>query len=194
MALTPTEEAKYALNYGVSRSDLSLGAQIEYDRLVAEGYEPAKTAPVTGTKRTLTPAEIDRVRALYEKTARALEDMQERVAALDPTDGLYPRLVQERDKLVSAKEQLAQVLLTGRGFPQPATGMVGAVPAQQTVYVQKRNGVWTFVGVLVAFLLILFIIGLFVEAHKQSQLQPGQPYACPSGYVWNSVLQQCELG
>jgi hypothetical protein len=120
--------------------------------------------------------------------------MQERVSALDPADGLYPKLVQECDKLVSAKEKLAQVLLTGRGFPQPATGMVGAVPAQQTVYVQRRKGVWTFVGVLVAFLLILFIIGLFVEAHKQSQLQPGQPYACPSGYYWSTVDQQCELG
>lgn len=38
MALTPTEEASYALGYGVSRSDLSPGAQIEYDRLVAEGH------------------------------------------------------------------------------------------------------------------------------------------------------------
>jgi len=45
MALTPTEEAKYALDYGVSRSDLSLGAQIEYDRLVAEGYAKPPGSP-----------------------------------------------------------------------------------------------------------------------------------------------------
>ena len=38
MALTPAEEAKYALNHGVSRSDLSPEAQTEYDRLVPEGY------------------------------------------------------------------------------------------------------------------------------------------------------------
>jgi hypothetical protein len=49
MALTPTEEAKYALDYGVSRSDLSLGARIEYDRLVAEDYgtpSPTKAGPM----------------------------------------------------------------------------------------------------------------------------------------------------
>ena len=40
--MTPTEEAKYAINYGVSRADLSPAAQAEYDRLVAEGYSPAR--------------------------------------------------------------------------------------------------------------------------------------------------------
>ena len=35
MARDPLEEAAYALDYGVSRSNLSLAAQIEYDRLVA---------------------------------------------------------------------------------------------------------------------------------------------------------------
>jgi len=37
MALTPVEEAKYALDHQVSRSGLSADAQTEYDRLVAEG-------------------------------------------------------------------------------------------------------------------------------------------------------------
>jgi hypothetical protein len=35
---TPAGEARYALDYGVSREGLSLEAQIEYDRLVAEGH------------------------------------------------------------------------------------------------------------------------------------------------------------
>lgn len=39
MAMTPEQEARHALSYGISRSDLSLGAQIEYDRLAAEGRE-----------------------------------------------------------------------------------------------------------------------------------------------------------
>lgn len=53
MALTPTEQAKYALDYGVSRSDLSLGAQIEYDRLVAEGHgtPPQEERPLTKEER-----------------------------------------------------------------------------------------------------------------------------------------------
>ncbi len=38
MAMTPREEATYALDFGVSRRDLSPVAQVEYDRLIAEGY------------------------------------------------------------------------------------------------------------------------------------------------------------
>lgn len=34
--MTPEQEAAYALNFGVSRSDLRPGAQAAYDRLVAE--------------------------------------------------------------------------------------------------------------------------------------------------------------
>ena len=41
MALTPTQEAQYALNFGVSRSDLSSEAQAEYDPL-AEGHKQAQ--------------------------------------------------------------------------------------------------------------------------------------------------------
>jgi len=40
MALTPDQEARYALGNGVARSDLSKGAQLIYDRLVAEGATP----------------------------------------------------------------------------------------------------------------------------------------------------------
>lgn len=38
MAMTPEQEARYALGYGLPRSDLPLAAQLAYDRLVAEGY------------------------------------------------------------------------------------------------------------------------------------------------------------
>ncbi len=39
MAMTPREEAAYALDFGVSRSDLSPEAQAEYDRLAGERQE-----------------------------------------------------------------------------------------------------------------------------------------------------------
>ena len=38
MALTPEQEARYALDYGVDRRDLSSEAQVEYDRLRDNGY------------------------------------------------------------------------------------------------------------------------------------------------------------
>jgi len=34
--MTPDQEAAYALDYGVSRSDLSMAAQMAYDRLLSE--------------------------------------------------------------------------------------------------------------------------------------------------------------
>jgi hypothetical protein len=47
VALTSIEEAKYALDHGVSWSRLSLGAQIEYDRLLVEGYGTPPDAAAT---------------------------------------------------------------------------------------------------------------------------------------------------
>jgi hypothetical protein len=47
VALTAAEEAKYALDYGVSWLELSLGAQIEYDQLVAGGYGAPPLAVTT---------------------------------------------------------------------------------------------------------------------------------------------------
>ncbi len=34
--MTPAQEAAYALDYGVARSDLGMAAQLEYDRLLAD--------------------------------------------------------------------------------------------------------------------------------------------------------------
>lgn len=53
IGMTPTQEARYALDWGGARSDLSMPAQLEYDRLkddfLAQGRplpqsEPAPTA------------------------------------------------------------------------------------------------------------------------------------------------------
>jgi len=40
MAQTPDQDARYALNFGVARSDLSMPGQLIYDRLVSEGATP----------------------------------------------------------------------------------------------------------------------------------------------------------
>ncbi len=77
MALTPTEEAKYALDYGIRRSDLSPGAQIEYDRLVAEGYRtsPRQERPQTKEERKLAK------QARREESARKRQEWAELAAA-----------------------------------------------------------------------------------------------------------------
>ena len=77
MALTPAEEAQYALSFGVSRSDLSLGAQIEYDRLVAEGYgtPPQQERPLTKEERKLAK------QARREEFARKRQEWAELAAA-----------------------------------------------------------------------------------------------------------------
>lgn len=54
-----------------------------------------------------------------------------------------------------------------------------------------NSGPWRFVGVLVAIILVLFIIGLFVEAsHSNSNNTP----ACPAGYTYNSATGECQYG
>ena len=44
--MTPEQEASYALDFGVARSDLPPDAQLAYDRLVAQRARAATTAPV----------------------------------------------------------------------------------------------------------------------------------------------------
>src|SRR5690348_9536918 len=54
--MTPESEARYALNWGVERSDLSAPAQLEYDRLRKEraarmpGEQVAATFPALGVQ------------------------------------------------------------------------------------------------------------------------------------------------
>ena len=53
MPMGPTEEAAYALDSGVNRSDLSMAAQLEYDRMVAadEAYRTSAGRPLTKEER-----------------------------------------------------------------------------------------------------------------------------------------------
>lgn len=64
--MTPEQEAAYALDYNVSRSDLSAGAQLAYDRLRAEhenrrgptsAMGPADGRPASQQRRTLVNAD-----------------------------------------------------------------------------------------------------------------------------------------
>jgi hypothetical protein len=71
--MTPTQEATYALAYGSSRSSLTPEAQAVYDRLVAEGGDPAFALlaglvdPLEGIT-TRTPPEVrERILAMFKK-------------------------------------------------------------------------------------------------------------------------------
>jgi hypothetical protein len=69
--MTPVEEARYALDFGATRSGLKPEAQAEYDRLVAEDPRYAAVAagadPLAGFT-TRTPPEIrERILAMFKK-------------------------------------------------------------------------------------------------------------------------------
>jgi Short C-terminal domain len=76
MAMTPAQEARYALGYGLSRSDLSMAAQIEYDRLVA-GQEPSQEGERPQTREERKQARQERL----EEYRRKRQEGQERAAA-----------------------------------------------------------------------------------------------------------------
>jgi hypothetical protein len=70
--MTPVQEAVYALDFGVSRSDLKPEVQAEYDRLVAEGgprrVEAAAAADPLAGFTTRTPPEVrERILAMFKK-------------------------------------------------------------------------------------------------------------------------------
>ena len=44
--MTPEQEARYALGFNVARSGLSMAAQLEYDRLLREGYGGPQQAEI----------------------------------------------------------------------------------------------------------------------------------------------------
>ena len=70
--MTPTEEARYALAWGLERSGLKPNVQAEYDRLVAEGGPVSFAAaqpedPLAGIT-TRTPPEVrERILAMFKK-------------------------------------------------------------------------------------------------------------------------------
>jgi len=77
MALKPTDEAKYALASGMSRSDLSVAAQTEYDRLVAEGYGTHPRGERLPTREERKPAR----QARREESARQRQEWEGLTAA-----------------------------------------------------------------------------------------------------------------
>jgi protein-S-isoprenylcysteine O-methyltransferase Ste14 len=60
--MTPEQEAAYAMDFGVARSDLPPNAQLAYDRLVAQRARTAATAPVSraNAEATGSPAVLPR--------------------------------------------------------------------------------------------------------------------------------------
>jgi hypothetical protein len=76
MAMTPAQEAQYAISNGVNRSDLSQGAQIEYDRIIADGYgTPQEQRPATKEERMRARQER------HEENRRRWQEREERAAA-----------------------------------------------------------------------------------------------------------------
>jgi hypothetical protein len=55
--MTPEQEAAYALNFGVSRSDLRPQAQAEYDRLLQERQEGNRTRQTATVQQSMPDAE-----------------------------------------------------------------------------------------------------------------------------------------
>jgi hypothetical protein len=56
--MTPEQEAAYALNFGVARSDLPPEAQLAYDRLVEQQARAAASAPVPPADSEATSAPV----------------------------------------------------------------------------------------------------------------------------------------
>lgn len=73
MAMTPTQEAAYALDYNIARSDLPMAAQLEYDRLPAEGYKTAEG-------RAGLAAEIAAAKDRFPSTVEARRQILEAIA------------------------------------------------------------------------------------------------------------------
>jgi hypothetical protein len=63
--MTPEQEARYALNFGLSRGDLSMAAQLEYDRLKAEAPAAESAEP----SRPRFPSEPATRRQILESIA-----------------------------------------------------------------------------------------------------------------------------
>src|SRR5579875_828960 len=71
--MTPVQEARYALTWGVARSDLKPDVQAEYDRLVAEGGPMSASAaeaadPLAGITTRTPPEARERILAMFKKS------------------------------------------------------------------------------------------------------------------------------
>ena len=69
--MTPTQEATYALNFGLDRAGLKPEAQAEYDRLVTEGREVVTQSewidPLAGITQRTSPEVRARILAMIKK-------------------------------------------------------------------------------------------------------------------------------
>jgi hypothetical protein len=63
-----TREARYAIDFGVSREDLRPEVQAEYDRLTASGVQASQIPYEPGETTARTPPEIrDRILAMFKQ-------------------------------------------------------------------------------------------------------------------------------
>lgn len=130
--MTPEQEARYALDWGLARADLKPAVQAEYDRLVAEGGPAAAMAaeaeaaadPLAGIT-TRTPPEVrERILAMLRKAngkyAKPFEKDRLAVVSLFGTESWaeYGQIVLQMailDTLLSIEEKLDRI--AGRNEP-----------------------------------------------------------------------------
>lgn len=88
--MSPVQEARYALTWGVARSDLKPDVQAEYDRIVAEG------GPELGAAAVLDPDPLAGI------TARTPPEVRERILAMfKKGNGKYAKPF-DKDRLAAA--------------------------------------------------------------------------------------------
>jgi hypothetical protein len=118
--MTPTQEAAYALNFNVSRSDLQPAAQLEYDRLKSERLagRPGQAPPppprfpsALGTRREI----LEAIASKNEKYARPFDRGKVATYSRIGTDSWaeYGEVVLQMatlDTLLSIEEKLTELL------------------------------------------------------------------------------------
>jgi hypothetical protein len=125
--MTPEQEAAYALDYGSSRSGLSMAAQIVYDRLRSERAAglPGQAAPpptrfpsAPETRREI----LESIASKYEKFARPFDRGKVATVSLFGTESWaeYGAVVVQMatlDTLISIEEKLSELLHRMDGSP-----------------------------------------------------------------------------
>jgi len=114
--MTPDQEAAYALDYGVSRSDLSMAAQMAYDRLLSEREAglPGQPEPVPEVRARSSSEVRERILQMFKRSNRkyALPFENDRLAMVSFAGGNweeYGQIVLQMailDTLLSIEEKL----------------------------------------------------------------------------------------
>jgi hypothetical protein len=113
--MTPEQEARHALDQGIARSELTMGAQLAYDRIAAEG--------ATADPPMRTPPEVrEKILAMFKKAGDryAMPFEGDRLAAVSLNERWadYGQLVLQMailDTLLSIEEKLS--VLAGQQPP-----------------------------------------------------------------------------